>query len=102
MAARENLEAVTKGVKQAVGYRHAHKCRLAALSCYDMRKPPDPEAAIAHEVSNAATWNVGCGLGRCTQRPTVPGCLGELALLAKDHRALIELLFATLLSRRSH
>ncbi|HHA2590806.1 TPA: hypothetical protein ACOEA0_001619 [Stenotrophomonas maltophilia] len=59
VAARENLEAVTKGVKQAVGYRHAHKCRLAALSCYDMRKPPDPEAAIAHEVSNAATWNVG-------------------------------------------
>ncbi|WP_414486539.1 hypothetical protein [Stenotrophomonas maltophilia] len=59
VAAADNMEAVSKGLKQAAGYRSDHACRFAALSCYDMRKQPDPEAAIAHEVHNAIAWDVG-------------------------------------------
>lgn len=54
-----NAQAVTDGLKQAVAYRKDQSCRFAALSCYDMRKTPDPQAAITHEQGNAAAWNIG-------------------------------------------
>jgi hypothetical protein len=48
-----NKKAVTEGLDQARDYRADHACRLAALSCYDMRKLPDPLGAVAHEADRA-------------------------------------------------
>ncbi|MEJ5207697.1 PD-(D/E)XK nuclease domain-containing protein [Denitratimonas sp. CY0512] len=54
-----NKKAVTEGLDQARDYRSDHACRLAALSCYDMRKAPNPVEAIAHEVGRAKREQIG-------------------------------------------
>jgi hypothetical protein len=53
-----NHQAVTDGVNQANDYRDDHRCRMAALCCYDMRTLPDPAQAVAHEQTRAASLNV--------------------------------------------
>ena len=57
--ANENKKAVTEGLDQARDYRSDHACRLAALSCYDMRKAPNPVDAIAHEMDRAKREQIG-------------------------------------------
>lgn len=59
VAEATNKAAVSDGLDQARDYRTAHSCRLAALCCYDMRKKPDPEGAIAHEKARAAQEDIG-------------------------------------------
>ncbi len=53
-----NKQAVSDGLDQARDYRSSHSCRLAALCCYDMRKPPDHEQAIEHELERAQSESV--------------------------------------------
>ncbi|MDO5506325.1 MAG: PD-(D/E)XK nuclease domain-containing protein [Pseudoxanthomonas suwonensis] len=57
--ASDNKKAVTEGLDQARDYRSDHACRLAALSCYDMRKAPDAFEAVAHEMARANHENIG-------------------------------------------
>lgn len=54
----QNKTAVTDGVDQAHEYRNDHSCRMAALCCYDMRKDPNPDEAVAHEVDRAEKLDV--------------------------------------------
>lgn len=54
-----NKKAVTEGLDQARDYRADHACRLAALSCYDMRKVPNAVDAVAHEVDRAKREDIG-------------------------------------------
>lgn len=54
-----NQKAVTHGLDQARDYRTSFDCTMSALCCFDMRKTPDPEEAVAHEVGRAEKEGIG-------------------------------------------
>lgn len=58
VADASNQKAVSDGLDQARDYRSTFHCAMAALCCFDMRKLPDPEQAVQHEVERAESESI--------------------------------------------